>query len=97
MKNAKKSNFTLYLFLAFSVIYTGTFFVWEEIQKKLLSQKINAIREKTTKVESENQRMNMKIAEITSLNNLEVIGKNRFGLVSPDIAGVVVIEDDVKK
>jgi hypothetical protein len=39
----------------------------------------------------------MKILEITSLNNLEETGKKRFGLVAPDIANIVIIEDDLKK
>lgn len=97
MKNYKKGKPVFYIFFAYAVIYAGTFFVWEAMQQKLLSQKINVIREKTAKVEAENQRMSMKIADITSLNNLEETGKKRFGLVSPDVSGVVIIEDDVKK
>jgi len=85
------------MLLAYSVIVFGSFFVWERMQQKLLSQRINAIREKTAKMAAENQRINMKIAEITSFSNMEEIGKKRFGLVMPDITDVVIIQDDLKK
>jgi len=97
MKNYKKNRYIYYSLTVYTIIVAGSFFVWEKMQQKLLSQRINAIREKTAKVAAENQRINMKIDRITSFDNIEEIGKKRFGLVTPDIAGVVTVQDDLKK
>ena len=97
MKNHSKSKTALYIATAGVIIYAGSFFVWEKLEQRLLTQKINSIREKTARVDADSQRINMEIMEMTSLNNLEQIGKKRFGLVTPDIADVVIIQDDVKK
>ena len=83
--------------IAIGIIYAGSFFVWEKMEQQLLTHKINAIREKTAKVDADTQRINMEIMSMTSLNNLEEIGKKRFGLVTPDISDVVIIQDDLKK
>ncbi len=97
LRYQNKSKPVSYLLFAFLIIYAGGFFVWEAVQQKLSAQKINALKEKAAKVESENQRLKMRISDITSMNSLEETGKRRFGLVSPDVSGIVIIEDDLKK
>jgi cell division protein FtsB len=91
----KKSKLGVTAFVTIFVF--GSLYVWQKSIVMIMPRHISAAGDKLSVVTAENQRLNMKITDITSLGHLEAQAKKRLGLVVPEAADVVIIEEESGK
>jgi cell division protein FtsL len=93
MRKKNKNGVTAFV----TIFVFGSLYVWQKSTAMVLPRHIGDAGEKISAITAENQRLKMKITDITSLGRLEEQAKKRLGLVVPDAANVVIIEEESAK
>ncbi len=82
-KLRNKKHRPRYFFVIFILFGIGLFLVGQKNYAIILSRRINRIDEAIFNISKDNKNLEKSISEIVALDNLEFVGKARFGLKMP--------------
>lgn len=92
VKRKSAINFQLMVVSAIGLVFlTGLFFIMTQAIITNRSDKITQTKAEILDLQNANDRLKLKIAELKSMNRIELIARNQLGMVSPQTGSIEYI------
>ncbi|MDA8236003.1 MAG: cell division protein FtsL [Clostridia bacterium] len=93
VKKVKKNHKAVYVFVVLVAFLLGIFFTARYAQVAMQGYQINALKERLTALQADNQRLEIEANKLKSLNRIEKIAMADLGMVKPEGVQFIAVED----